>query len=53
MIMKKIYKELVLIRKELQTIRCHLESNSEKNISETLDAINEATQKTGNNPLIV
>lgn len=54
---KKIYRELVLIRKELQAIRKCLELNSETEFQiqpeKLMEHINKVTKETGASPLII
>jgi len=49
--LRKIYQELVLIRKELQAIRNYLEQNN--SIETTIEKINEVTKGTGKSPLLL
>lgn len=55
--LKKIYQELVLIRKELQAIRSSMESSGGTQIAngvyEAVAEINKETKKNGKSPLII
>ena len=48
--LKKIYQELLLIRKELQAIRSSMESSI---TSEVVEEINKEINKTGKSPLLI
>ena len=55
--LKKIYQELLLIRKELQAIRSSMESSGGTQISngvyDAVAEINKETKKNGKSPLII